>query len=166
MELFGITWGAAILWIALAIVLAIVEALTVGLLTIWFSVGALVASILAYFGVSFWLQLLVFLMVSLLLLYYTKPLAEKKLRIGAYKTNVDAMLGKAAMVVEEIPPYGAGQVKLSGLFWSAVTAPQHAPIEIGRMVKVLGVEGVKVIVEPLGVVKPEEFTEPVEQEKE
>lgn len=162
MELFGITWGAAILWIALAIVLAIVEAMTVGLLTIWFSVGALVASILAYLGVSFWLQLLVFFMVSLLLLYYTKPLAEKKLRIGAYKNNIDAMQGKAAMVIDEIPAYGTGQVKLAGLFWTAVTATEHAPIPVGRMVKVLGVEGVKVIVEPLGMVKPEEFKEPAE----
>ena len=149
MELFGITWGAAILWIALAIILAIVEAMTVGLLTIWFAVGALVASVLAYFNLGFWLQLAAFLLVSLLLLYYTKPLAEKKLRIGEQKTNTDAMQGKIAMVMEEIPAYGTGQVKLSGLIWTAVTAPEHAPIPAGSRVKVLGIEGVKVIVEPV-----------------
>lgn len=151
MEFLDFTFGTAVIWIVLAVVLAIVEAMTVGLFTIWFAAGALVASLLSYYGAPFWAQVLVFLLISLLLLYFTKPLALKKLKIGTQKTNTDAILGQVAMVTEEIPPFGTGQVKLSGLIWTAVTmaGSDQLPVPTGTRVKVKRIEGVKLVVEPV-----------------
>ena len=141
----------SIIWLVAAVVLAVIEALTLGLSTIWFAGGAVVAAIFAYFGVSVITQIFVFLIVSGVLVIFTRPVAQKKLKVGKEKTNVDTAVGQTCVVMEEIRPYNVGQVKLGGQIWSAVGSVESERIKAGETVKVLRVEGVKLIVEPLPV---------------
>ena len=136
-----------IFWLAAFIVFAIGEAVTVGLVSVWFAVGALAALFATALGAGLWLQIAVFLGVSALALALFKPLSSKFLRPKLSATNADRVIGSAALVTETIDNTQAqGQVKVNGQIWSARSA-QDVVIPTGRDVKVLRIEGVKVIVE-------------------
>jgi membrane protein implicated in regulation of membrane protease activity len=149
MEILGYTISSSLLWIAVAVVFAVVEAFTMGLYTIWFTLGAVAAGIVSIAGGSVLIQVIVFLTVSILLLYFTRPLAEKKLKIGREKTNVEALPGRMALVVKDITPYNAGQVKAAGQIWTATSEIADANFKEGSTVEIVGVEGVKLIVKAL-----------------
>ena len=137
-----------IFWLAAFIAFAIGEAITVGLVSVWFAVGALAGLFAAALGAGLWLQITVFLGVSALALALFKPLSGKFLRPKLSATNADRVIGAAALVTETIDNTQAqGQVKVKGQIWSARSA-QDIVIPAGRDVKVLRIEGVKVIVEP------------------
>jgi len=110
-----------LIWILIAVVFAVIEAFTMGLTTIWFTVGGVCACVIALLGGPLLLQIAVFLIVSIILLYFTRPLAEKRLRIGHEKNNIDQMINKTCLVTETIKPFHPGQVRLNGLVWTAVT---------------------------------------------
>ncbi len=148
MTIFGITVSAAIIWLAIAAVCGIVEALTMGLTTIWFAGGAVAASIAAMAGFFVGIQVAVFLVVSILLIYFTRPFVKRKLKVGSEKTNVNALVGKEALVIKKIEPLHVGQAKVDGLVWSAAAKEEHVTIESGTTVRIDGVEGVKLIVTP------------------
>ena len=136
-----------IFWLAAFIVFAIGEAVTVGLVSVWFAVGALAALFATALGVGLWLQITVFLGVSALALALFKPLSSKFLKPRVSATNADRVIGSAALVTETIDNTQAkGQVKVNGQVWSARSA-QDIVIPAGTDVKVLRIEGVKVIVE-------------------
>jgi len=147
MEIFGITLGLAIFWIILAVVLIIIEALALGLMTIWFAGGAIAAAITTLFTPNVVIQVVVFLLVSIVLLYLTKPM-RAKLKIGKEKTNVEAVVGQTGFVMETISPASFGQVKVGGIIWTARSSDHDAVIEAGTEITVAGVEGVKLIVTP------------------
>ena len=136
-----------IFWLGAFIVFAIGEAVTVGLVSVWFAVGALAALFAAALGAGLWLQIAVFLGVSALALALFKPLSSKFLKPKVSATNADRVIGSPALVTETIDNTQArGQVKVNGQIWSARSA-QDVVIPTGRDVKVLRIEGVKVIVE-------------------
>ena len=136
-----------IFWLAAFIVFAIGEAVTVGLVSVWFAVGALAAMFATAFGAGLWLQIAVFLGVSAMALALFKPLSSKFLKPRVSATNADRVIGSAALVTETIDNTQAkGQVKVNGQVWSARSA-QDIVIPAGTDVKVLRIEGVKVIVE-------------------
>lgn len=136
-----------IFWLAAFIVFAIGEAVTVGLVSVWFAVGALAALFATALGAGLWLQITVFLGVSALALALFKPLSSKFLKPRVSATNADRVIGSAALVTETIDNTQAkGQVKVNGQVWSARSA-QDTVIPAGTDVKVLRIEGVKVIVE-------------------
>lgn len=136
-----------IFWLAAFIVFAIGEAVTVGLVSVWFAVGALAALFATALGAGLWLQITVFLGVSALALALFKPLSSKFLKPRVSATNADRVIGSAALVTETIDNAQAkGQVKVNGQVWSACSA-QDTVIPAGTDVKVLRIEGVKVIVE-------------------
>ncbi len=146
MTIMGITLSAGVLWLIVAAVLAIIEALTMGLSTIWFAGGAVAAAIAAMLGCPFAGQFVIFLVVSILLLYFTRPLVKDKLKVGTTKTNADAMVGKTAVVTSEITAIMPGQVKVGGMEWSAVSTDEELPLAEGTTVTITGIEGVKLIV--------------------
>lgn len=136
-----------IFWLAAFIVFAIGEAVTVGLVSVWFAVGALAALFATALGAGLWLQITVFLGVSALALALFKPMSSKFLKPRVSATNADRVIGSAALVTETIDNTQAkGQVKVNGQVWSARSA-QDIVIPAGTDVKVLRIEGVKVIVE-------------------
>ncbi len=138
-----------IIWLILLIVFAASEAATVGLTSIWFAAGALTALIAALLGGPLWVQITLFLAVSLLCLAAVRPLAKRLLNSRVEPTNADRVIGAQAQVTEDIDNiHGRGAVVIRGMTWSA-RSQDGGPISAGTMVKVLRIEGVKVFVEPI-----------------
>ncbi|MEG1929931.1 MAG: NfeD family protein [Anaerovorax sp.] len=140
-----------IVWIAIAVIFAIIEAFTLGLTTIWFTVGGVVACIIALLGGSLIFQIAGFLIVSIILLYFTRPLAEKKLKIGHEQNITEAMLGRMGVVTTDIQPFQTGQVKVRGQIWTAVCNEDDQSLLKGTEVRIVRIEGVKLIVAPIEV---------------
>ena len=136
-------------WLMAFIILVVMEFLTMGLTTIWFAIGALTAFFASLFGVSFWIQIILFLVVSLVVLVVYRPLAVKYVNSKRTKTNVDDLVGKEAKVTEKIDNLNqTGRVVLNGMDWSARTTI-GGTIDVDTIVKVIEVKGVKLIVEPV-----------------
>ena len=137
------------MWLIFLIVCIVVELATMGLTTVWFAGGALVAVIAAALGAKTWLQVVLFVVVSLVLLIFTRPIAVKYFNKERFKSNVESLIGKQAIVVGEISNLeGVGQVTVGGQEWSARSADDDVRIPIGTVVIVKEVNGVKLIVEP------------------
>ena len=136
-----------IIWLVVLVLCIAIEACTMGLATIWFAGGALIAAIAAYLGAQVWLQIILFLLVSLVLLLFTRPIAVKYFNKDREKTNVESMIGRQAIVVSEIDNLqGIGQVTVGGVEWSARSAQEEDKIPVGTVVIVEEVAGVKLIV--------------------
>lgn len=137
-----------IVWLVILVILVVIELLTMGLTTIWFAGGALVAACISIPGTPLALQILVFLVVSALLLYFTRPIAVKYFNRDRIRTNVESMVGRQAIVISEINNIeGIGQVNTGGMEWTARSSYHDVIIPVGAVVTVLGVDGVKLIVE-------------------
>ena len=142
----GISISMIWVWLIVAVIFIIIEAITVGLTTIWFAAGALVGLILAFFKVPVMAQIIIFLIVSLVLLGTTRKVFVKKLKTGSEKTNVDALIGEEGVVLEDITPHNVGLVKVKGQNWSAAAYDKDAVIPKDTVIKVKAIEGVKLIV--------------------
>ena len=137
----------SIVWLALMVLLLILEAATAGLTSIWFALGALAALIASFFGGALWLQLVWFFAVSLLTLWLTRPLALKYLNSRRVATNADRVIGAEAVVTEDIDNIaGSGAVHVDGHEWTARSG-SGANIAKGAVVRVERIEGVKLIVD-------------------
>ncbi|MBR6381108.1 MAG: NfeD family protein [Lachnospiraceae bacterium] len=137
-----------IFWLAVLIVMIVAEIITMGLTTIWFAGGALVAALLAcVLPNPFWLQLVVFAVVSLVLLALTRPLAMKHFNKERLLTNAESLVGQRCVVTSEIDNLrGIGQVTVKGQEWTARTEEDGRVIPAGTIVKILAINGVKLIV--------------------
>ena len=138
----------AVCWLIAMLVLLGVEAAVPGLISIWFALGAFAAHISAMFHAPLWLQLVWFVVVSLLSLALTRPLAQKYVNGRTTPTNADMVIGRDAVVTEEIDNLHArGAVLLDGKTWTARMAKEEDSAPVGEAVRVLRIEGVKLIVE-------------------
>lgn len=136
----------ALAWLVVMIALVIVEVVTLGLVCIWFAGGALVAAIVAVFGGPWWLQLIVFVVVSAVLLIFTKPIAKKYFTDKVQKTNSEDLIGKKVMVTETVDNVRAtGVAVASGLEWTARAREDGITFEKGEFALVYAIEGVKLI---------------------
>lgn len=137
------------IWLVIATFFAIIEIVSTTFYMLWFAIGAVFASICALLGLNLYLQGSCFLLVSLALVIFTRPLVNSfiKEKEQDVKTNVEKLVGQVALVLEEInPEYGNGLVKIGGDTWSAISS-EKVKISKGSQVRVLRIEGVKVIVE-------------------
>ena len=134
-------------WLALLVLFIITEVATVQLTTVWFAGGALIAMLLAAFGVkSITLQVIVFLAVSVILLIATRPLVKKHINKKSQPTNADRNIGQQAVVTEEINNLeGKGTAKINGTEWTA-RSENGDIIPAGTTVTVTKIDGVKLIV--------------------
>lgn len=136
-----------IVWLVILIVAIGIEVGTLGLTSIWFAGGALIAVIAAAFSLPVWLQILLFLVVSLLLMVFTRPVAVKYFNKDRVRTNVESMIGRQAIVISEIDNLqGIGQVTVGGQEWSARSEDDKQHMNVGTVVEVVAVSGVKLIV--------------------
>ena len=140
--------NTAMFWLAVMIVLLIIEGVVPGLVSVWFAVGALAAMISALFEAPFWLQTVWFLIVSIASLCLTRPLVKKYVNSKVQPTNADALIGKECIVTESIDNIaGEGTVKISGQVWTARSTDDSVKIAQGKIVTVKEIRGVKLIVE-------------------
>ena len=134
-------------WLVLLALCLLIEASTLGLVTIWFGGGALVAFVIALFTDNIAVQVSAFLLISVLLLIFTRPIAARYINAKRTKTNVDSLIGQQGRVTETIDNFKeTGVVHLNGLEWTARTAKNEV-IEAGEAVIVKKITGVKLIVE-------------------
>lgn len=139
--------GHVLFWIAALVVFLVVEAISAGLVSIWFAAGALAALICALLHGPVWLQAIWFVVVSGVTLILTRPLVKKYVNAKSVATNADRNIGRTAVVTERIDDLaGTGAVKLDGVLWTARSSG-GAPIEVGTVVTVREIQGVKLMVE-------------------
>ena len=138
-----------VIWTILIIVFAIVEAATVGLTSIWFALGSLVALIATALHAPLWLQITIFAVVSIVAIIFTRPLASKYINKRAMATNADRTIGQHATVTVRIDNIkGQGMVNIAGRDWTARSF-DGSIIEEGEDTLVKSIEGVKAIVSPI-----------------
>ena len=139
----------SLFWLIAMVLFGVLEAVTVGLTSIWFAVGALAALIAASLGAFALVQVIVFLVVSFVTLLLVRPLAQRYINDRKEPTNADLVIGREAVVTQAIDNLkGEGQVNVSGAVLTA-RSQEEAPIPAGARVRVLRIEGVKVIVSPV-----------------
>lgn len=145
-----------VVWLAILIILIVIEILTLGLTTIWFAGGALAAIIVAAVGGPVWLQVLLAGIVSAVLLFFTRPMAVKYFNRDRERTNAESLVGRQAIVLSEINNLqGAGQVAINGMEWTARSTNDGQTIEPGEVVVIRGINGVKLLVEREEAVRAE-----------
>ena len=132
------------IWIAIIILLTIVEVMTVNLTTIWFVASGLLALALSFITNNFILQVGVFCLVGIILLITTRPILTKWLSTKKVSTNLDRIIGMKGIVTEAIEKNGVGEVKVDGKRWTAYADKE---ILVDSTVKVLLIDGVKIKVE-------------------
>lgn len=136
-----------IFWLVVLIVAIVVEVCTMGLTSIWFAGGALVAILAAILHAPVFVQVILFFVVSLILLFFTRPVAVRYFNKDRVKTNVESMVGRQAVVTGEIDNIqGIGQVTVSGQEWSARSMDDKLRIPVGNVVNIVAISGVKLIV--------------------
>ena len=140
---------SGMVWLVILIILVLIEFVTMGLTTIWFAGGALVAFIASLLGAEIPLQIILFIVVSLLLLVGTRPLVVRVFNKERVKTNVDSLIGTCGIVLEDIDNLKAtGRVLVNGLEWSARSADQEL-IAKEKKVLIEEISGVKLIVKEI-----------------
>lgn len=138
---------AAIYWLIAFVILLGIEAATMVLTTIWFAGGALIAFILALLGVNVQVQLAAFVIVSFILLFFTRPLALKYVNRNTVRTNSEGLVGKHARVTSEINnSEERGTAVLNGQEWTARALENDRIYPVGAVVEVKDIKGVKLIV--------------------
>lgn len=133
-------------WLVLFVVLALFELATVNLVSIWFSLGALITTFVSLATDNLMIHLAVFTISSILLLLLTKPFVKKMKKREEVPTNLDMVIGKTGVVTEKIEKDGIGEVKVLGKKWSAYSDKE---IEENSKVKILSINGVKLKVEEI-----------------
>lgn len=132
-----------IAWFVAFVVLLFIEIITVNLVTIWFAIGSLAALVTSFFIDSFAIQIIVFLVVSVVALIATKPIMKKFKGFQITPTNSDRVIGKVGEVTKKIEKNKYGEVRIFGNTWTAYCDQE---LDVGEKVKVLEIEGVKLIV--------------------
>lgn len=134
------------LWVAIIVLSVIVEAMTAGLVAIWFVPAAIVSIILAFCRVPIWIQVMVWLIISIVCVSSTRTVFKKIFMPKTKKTNIDLIIGEHAVVTERINNIsGSGQVKVKGQYWTARAADESRSFEEGAVVTIIAIEGVKLI---------------------
>ena len=140
-----------IIWLGVLAVLLVIEGLTTALTTIWFAGGALVAAIASGAGAGILVQWILFLVISLVLLIFTRPIAMRYLNTNRTRTNAESLIGKEAVVTQTIENLkNQGQVIVGGIEWTARTDDNEKMIEKDTVVEIERIEGVKLIVKKKG----------------
>ncbi len=128
------------IWMVIFIILIFIEMATVGLVSIWFAIGALASFILSFWAENVTIQIGVFVGVSIVALLLTKNFVKKIRGKEVEATNLDRVIGKIGIVTEEITKLEPGEVKVDGKRWSAVATKK---IKEGSKVEILSIDGVK-----------------------
>ena len=135
-------------WLIVAVAFGIAELMTTSLTLVWFSIGALILMVLSTFIESIIIQIALFAAISLtLLVVFTKYFVDKD-KTYKYNTNLQGIEQKTGIVKEEIPQYMTGIVTLTGEDWTAISEDGEK-IQVGQLVKVIRIEGVKLVVKPV-----------------
>lgn len=136
-----------IIWLALFVIMLIVEASGPALVSIWFSFGALVALIVSFIpGVPWWTEVIIFVVLSAAALFAIRPVVRRYLKRNKYNTNVDSFTGKRGYVIEDIEYLKPGAVKIGDISWTAIPVNKDDKILENEIIEVVAVSGNKLVV--------------------
>ena len=137
-------------WLIIMLILIVIEVVTLGLTTIWFAGGCLFAFITAVAGGSLVAQIMVFFVVSLILLFATRPIAARYINKGRTRTNAEGLIGQRAVVKVPIDNLKAeGEAEVNGQIWTARAEDESQRIPAGTVVEICRISGVKLIVKEI-----------------
>lgn len=138
---------APIYWLVVMAVLLVMEICTLGLTTIWFAGGALIATIAALLGAGFWTQVALFIVVSSLLLIFTRPWAMRYINNHKAKTNYEGLIGKVIKITETVDNFNqSGTAIVNGSEWTVRSKDDDVIIQPGDKAQIVNIKGVKLIV--------------------
>lgn len=136
-----------VFWLAATIVFVLIELVTIGLTSIWFAAGSLGAFVVAALGGGVIVQAIVFILISVVLLFLTKPWARKYINSKTQATNAAGMVGKQTIITEDVNNLRqTGKAVVSGMEWTVRAEEDSQIIKKGELVEVTGISGVKLIV--------------------
>ncbi len=136
-----------IVWLALFVIMLVVEAAGPALVSIWFSFGALVALIISFIpGIAWWIEVIVFVVISIATLLALRPVLRKYIKRNNFRTNVDSFIGKRGYVIEDITLLQPGAVKIGDVSWTAVPINKDDKILENEIIEVVAVNGNKLTV--------------------
>lgn len=139
------------IWLAVFIISLVVEAATQDLVSIWFAIGSIVGIILSLLEVPYYIEIIVFAVVSLALLILTRPVVKKLLQGQIRMTNSDELIGKSYQLLTNVSKLEAGTIKINDVYYQAVLPEEdNEEIEAGTIVKVVAISGNKVVVRKKG----------------
>ena len=142
-------WMWAI-WLGIFVVAIVVEAVGTDLVSIWFAGGAIVALIVSLInGVAWWIEVIVFLVISIALLAALRPTVKKLLKRNITPSNADSLIGQKGTLIDDIGPKNRGIVEINDIKWTAVSANEEETIPIGTRVEIVAIQGNKLIVRPV-----------------
>ena len=141
-----------IIWLSLFVIMIVIEASGPALVSIWFSVGALLALIVSFIpGVAWWVQVIVFVVISTATLLALRPICKRYFKRNTYNTNVDSFVGKRGYVIEDIEALRPGAVKIGDVSWTAIPVDNKEKILENEVIEVVAVNGNKLVVKKVEV---------------
>ena len=136
-----------LVWLIIAAILFVGEIITAGFLLLWFAIAAIVAMLVSFITTNLFIQTLIFLIVSVILIIFTRPLLSKYTKGDNTVMNSQTIVGKTAIVTEDISLLNStGQINVDGEIWSAKTMDPNLTIPKGSKVEIIGIDGVKACV--------------------
>lgn len=136
-----------LVWLIIAAILFVGEIITAGFLLLWFAIAAIVAMLVSFITTNLFIQTLIFLIVSVILIIFTRPLLSKYTKGDNTVMNSQTIVGKTAIVTEDISLLNStGQINVDGEIWSAKTDNPDLTIPKGSRVEIIGIDGVKACV--------------------
>ncbi len=143
---FGEGISMVILWMAIAVIMVVIEGLTQGLTTIWFAGGAVVAAGVSLVSDSLLIQFIAAVIVTALLVCFTRPWAQKKFNRKIVPTNISAVIGQTGVAESDILTGETGTVKADNKLWTAILVSDGSPVHKGESVEIMEIQGVKLVV--------------------
>lgn len=135
------------IWLGVFVIALIVEAATTSVVSVWFAAAAIVSMIVSFIpGVEWWVQIIIFLVLSITALLALRPLINKYMKSNKVETNVDEMVGKKGKMIKAYDELNHGEVKINGVIWTAINTNENEPIPVGETVIVKSINGNKLIV--------------------
>ena len=136
-----------IVWLALFLLMMVIEASGPALVSIWFAIGALVSLIISFIPeVAWWIEVIVFVVVSVAALLAIRPIAKKYFKRNIVRTNIDSFIGKKGYVIEDISMLKPGAVKIGDVSWTAIPVSEEITIKENEIIEVVALNGNKLIV--------------------
>ncbi|MFA5686972.1 MAG: NfeD family protein [Bacilli bacterium] len=136
------------IWLGVFVISIVIEALEPGLISIWFAGGAILALILSIIpGVPFWVEIIVFIIASVTLIFSIRPLTKKYLLKKETKSNVEEKIGEKCTVLVEVNELSHGEVQLNGIIWTAVAKNKGDVFLKDEVVVIVGIDGNKLVID-------------------
>lgn len=142
--MFEYMWA---IWLGVFVLSIVVEALTAELVSVFFACGSLIALIISFIpGVPWWVQIVVFVVISGASLLGLRPLVNKVLKKEKRMTNVDEMIGKKGVMIKGCDELNYGEIKVNGVIWTAISVDEKVAINANEVVEIVAVNGNKLVV--------------------